>query len=423
MHKKHWILEIVVLVAAASLPRPGTEVRAAAPQSGPWHAWLESPGGELPFGLRLDGSPTTPEALLLNGKERITVPRVSIDGDRIVFDINHYDSKIMARVSGGGRRLDGTWTKRGRNDAITKMAFHAVYGQHPRFNQQKMAPENARRIDGRWAVQFSSSDEPAIGAFETQSNGNVSGTFLTTTGDYRYLAGAFDGTTLRLSCFDGGHAFLFAATLDSDGTLKGDFWSRDAWHETWTARRDDSAELPDGFSLTRGTNVPLSQITYRDLKGQRVSLGDDRFQGRARIIEVFGTWCPNCHDASEYLAELDRKYKDRGLSILGVAFELSDDFDRSVRQVRTFVRRHNASYPILIGGLADREKADSIFPLIDRVRSYPTFVFLNRRGGVEAVYSGFSGPATGSDYDRLRERWESLIQGLLSDNIPSQGRH
>ncbi|MFQ5463717.1 MAG: TlpA disulfide reductase family protein, partial [Phycisphaerae bacterium] len=401
----------------------GSEVRAAAPQPGPWHAWLDSPGGELPFGLELGGSAAAPMAFFLNGKERIAVPRVSLEGNRVVFDIDHYDSKIVARVSDGGKRLDGEWAKRGRNDAMTRMAFHAVHGRQPQFRQESRMPAAAHGVDGRWAVKFSSSNEPAVGAFKTESDGSVSGTFLTTTGDYRYLAGGFDGTTLRLSCFDGGHAFLFVASMGSDDVLTGDFWSRDAWHETWTGKRDDSVQLPDAFSLTRGTKVSLSQVAYRDLKGRNISLGDARFQGKARIIEVFGTWCPNCHDASDYLAELNRKYKDRGLSIVGIAFELSNDFDRSVRQVHTFAKRHNASYPILIGGLADREKADSIFPLIDRVRSYPTFVFLNRRSGIEAVYSGFSGPATGSDYDRLRERWESLIQGLLSDNIPDHGRN
>jgi len=413
----------IVALAAASVLLGNAATAYAEPHLGAWRAWLDSPGGDLPFGLELGGTKAIETALLINGKERISVPSFWLAEDRIAFGIDHYDSKILAKLSDSGKRMDGEWNKRGRNDAVTKMAFHAVYGQHPRFKQLKSAPGGKSRLDGRWAVQFSSSDEPAVGAFETESDGSVSGTFLTTTGDYRYLAGGFDGATLRLSCFDGGHAFLFSATMGSDGTLKGDFWSRDAWHETWTATKDASVQLPDGFSLTRGTKVALSEITYRDLKGESVSLGDAQFQGNARIIELFGTWCPNCHDASDYLAELDRKYKAQGLSVLGIAFELSDEFDRSVRLVNRFAKRHDASYPILIGGLADREKADSIFPLIDRVRSYPTFVFLNRLGEIEAVYSGFSGPATGSDHDRLRKRWETLIGRLLSDNIPSDGRN
>ena len=117
--------------------------------------------------------------------------------------------------------------------------------QHPKLVAAVMPPD----VAGRWAVDFEQDEEPAVAVFR-QDGRNLAGTFLTATGDYRYLAGTLSGDRLRLSCFDGAHAFLFDARLRDDGSLRGDFWSRDSWHDTWTARRDPQATLADGFAQT-----------------------------------------------------------------------------------------------------------------------------------------------------------------------------
>ena len=89
-------------------------------------------------------------------------------------------------------------------------------------------------MSGRWAVTFTSDvgkPEAAVGEF-TQSGDAVSGTFLAETGDHRFLAGQMQGDELYLSTFDGAHAFLYKAKVDSDGALAGDFWVGTAHHET-----------------------------------------------------------------------------------------------------------------------------------------------------------------------------------------------
>jgi len=251
--------------------------------------------------------------------------------------------------------------------------------------------------------------------FKKLADGMIEGTFLTTTGDYGYLSGTYEAGRLRLSCFDGAHAFLFDATMQADGTLKGDFWSRDTWHETWTATRDEKAPLPDSYSKTHWTGgVALDALRFPDLDGQIHSLDDPAFRGRARIIEVFGSWCPNCNDASRFLAELDRRYHDRGLRIVGLAFELTGDFSRDAAQVRKFAKVNGVEYPILIAGTSDKAVASSALPVLDRLRGYPTTILLRGDGTVRAVHTGFSGPATGADHDELRREFEEMVVDLLN---------
>ena len=220
------------------------------------------------------------------------------------------------------------------------------------------------------------------------------------------------GSRLHLSCFDGAHAFLFSAALEGE-TLRGDFWSRDSYHTTWTAAKDAGAALPDDFALTRwtGDEIALASLSFPDVDGTPRRLDDPAFTGDARLLVVFGSWCPNCNDLSEYLVELDARYE--GLSILGLAFEYGDDLEAQRAAVRDYLAHHGASYPALVCGTVNKEKASAALPILDRVRAYPTTVFMDGQGRVSAVHTGFSGPATGERHQRLRERFESEIESLL----------
>lgn len=419
------LLAAAALALAPSAPSPRTP---AAPvvepgelELGPWRARLTSPGGELPFGLELAREDGALRADLVNGPERIPVPEVSFDGATLVLALPHYDSRIEARLGGG--RLTGAWRKRSGAERWAELPFEAEPGPGPRFRPPSDgAPDAAgagASLDGRWAVRFESSADPAVGLFETARGGELAGTFLTTTGDYRYLAGDVRGRELRLSCFDGAHAFLFTARLRDDGTLAGDFWSRDTWHETWTARRDDGASLPDPYEQTAWTG-DLAEVVLPDLDGVPRSLADPAFAGRARILQVFGSWCPNCHDEAPFLASLHERYGPRGLSVVGLAFELTGDFERDAQQVRRYAARHGVRFPLLVAGTADKRAAARALPALDAVRSFPTTVFLHGDGRVRAVHSGFAGPATGAAHAELVREFEALVEELLAEPVPER---
>ncbi|MFN0243587.1 MAG: redoxin family protein [Planctomycetota bacterium] len=397
-------------------------LESASPQTGPWRAWLVSPGGELPFGLEIARGDQGLRVAIVNGSERIQVPSIRTQGEEMFFELSHFDSLLRVRFSVDGASAVGKWTKRSGADRWTTLTFGARAGAAPRFpalGDPEAAAANAGAIDGRWKVAFDPSGDPAIALFRTVDDGSIEGTFLTPTGDYRYLAGTLDGDRLRLSAFDGAHAYLFDARLTEKGELAGDFYSGDRWHEQWKAKRDDRAELPDAYSLTRWNDAfGLDALAYPDLEGELRSLGGPEFAGRALVVQLFGTWCPNCHDEMAYLAELHRRYEPRGLSIVGLAFEYTSDAERSVAQVRRALTRHGAQYPVLIAGLADKHQASEAFPAIDRLRAFPTTIFIGRDGRVRGVHTGFSGPGTGAAYVELKAEFEARIEELLTSPPP-----
>lgn len=398
---------------------------------GGWNAWLESPGGKLEcyMTLRRDEGRTIVE--FINATESVAVPTVVWNraARTLELEFPHYDSRIESTASADGLRLDGEWRKRSGPERWSTLAFHATPAPRQRVpgcvdDEVRYVPNSydsnlSAYLDsfaGRWSVDFESSDDPAVMTLGTRATGHCVSTIETTLGDYRYLNGRTEhDASFFLSCFDGAHAFLFKAQLAKDGSLSGDFWSGDSWHETWTAVRDDSARLPDPFRLTNfNENVKLDELAFPDLGGKQRKLAE--FPGKARVLVAFGSWCPNCNDEAEFLRELDDKYRARGLSIVGLAFELTGNRERDAKQVKIYAERHKLTFPLLVAGTSDKEAASKAFPLLDKVRAYPTTLFVRRDGTVRAVHQGYSGPATGAEHTKLRDDFERLIEELLAES-------
>ena len=390
-------------------------------ETGTWRAWLDSPGGDLPFALEIERAGAKIAAKIGNGEESIPVPETRIEGAEIVFDIPHYDSRITARIAPLGTKLEGEWKKRSGPERWTKLPFHAVAGPAPRFGHLPDAP--ARALEGRWSVRFQKGAESGVLILRKGAAEGVEGTFLMPTGDFRWLAGSMQGKRLRLSCFDGAHAFLFDATIDDYGGWSGKFWSGDRWEDDWVGKLDPNARLADGFDEVRWKEgFDLAQLTFPDLDGKKRSLADPAFAGRAIVIQVLGSWCPNCHDETAYLARVYDRYRARGLSVVGLAFEHSGDFARDAEQVRRMRDRHAVQYPILVAGLSDKKKVAAAIPALDRVLAFPTTIFLHGDGRVRAVHSGFAGPGTKEEHEKLKKRFEGIVEELLAEPPPTKPR-
>lgn len=395
---------------------------------GTWRATLASPGGPLPFTLRFTESEGGVDAVVLNGEEEAPTSGVSVDGSNVTVAFDFYDSAIDATVSEDGTRLAGTWRRTGEAGAQTVLDFAAVRGDTDRFKPgDAVGAENAvASVAGVWSTVFVDEDgqEPARGQLE-QDGDRVTGTFLTPTGDYRFLEGTYENGLLRLSTFDGAHAFLFHARGRDDGGLEGDFWSRDTYHATWTATpaEADARVLPDPWTQASLTNDEgLFRFAFPDLEGNTVRHDDPRFAGKVVAINIFGSWCPNCNDDAPLLGSWDRRFGDQGLAIVGLAFEFTGDVERDRRQVRRFSDRHGLRYPMLLaGGTSDKADAAALLPDLDRVVAYPTTVFVGRDGRVRKIYSGFAGPGTGEAHAEMVAELEGLLAELLAEPVPESG--
>lgn len=388
------------------------------PFTGQWRGTLETAGGDLPFRMEIvDNGTGEMQACVYNGIERLPFSRVEMQGKKIRLIFDHYDSFIEAEPDADGGRLVGAFFRNKGKGPEKLMNFTAYRDQDFRFeppHPEVIAKGDWGDVSGAWNLTFGEGDDawPAH-ALLSQDKADLSGTMLTRVGDFRYLAGSFIENKLKLSVFDGAHCFLFVADLLDDGTLKGAFYSGATRQTPWIGVRGKN-NLPDPFNLSKVTSADrIFSFDFPDSEGNRVTNLDARFKGKPVILFIFGSWCPNCHDGGEYLAGLYRKFHDRGLQVVGLACEFSDDPSASSEMVRRFKRMYDIDWPVLLLGTSSKAEVSDALPDLDRLWSYPTFFFIDRDGKVQKVYTGFRGPATGDYFSELQNDFMRSIEAIL----------
>lgn len=379
---------------------------------GMWLAELEVMNNEvLPFIMTLKNSDGHYTMDLHNADEVIEIDEIEIDKDSIIIRMPVYEGYIAGTFS--DNEIHGSFIKESLDRVVP---FSARFGEKERF---KIEDTPAVNISGIWEVLFSPETEDtyiAKGIF-TQQGSNVTGTFRTTTGDYRYLEGVVDGSMLKLSTFDGAHAFLFTADV-ADSIFKGTFYSGNHFKEPFTGKRNAQYELPNEDSLTyiKEGEGPFT-FSFPDTEGKTVSLADDRFEDKVTIVQIMGTWCPNCLDETKFLVNYLNENGDKDLEIVGLAFEYAKTKEKAINSIRRLKNRINVEYPILLAqfGTSNKLKANEKLPMLNHVLSYPTTIFIDKKGEVRKIHTGFNGPATGDKYISFKNEFSSFVDALLEE--------
>jgi len=395
-----------------------------------WNGQLElNDSIDLHFNFRYFKTPSTNAVgyngytvEIYNGSEIIKAENVVLKHDKktfapdsLFFKMPLFDSEFKCKVLGADS-LRGVWINHSRKDKnVLQVSIKPVSVQiHDPFW-------------GKWEVDFSpdnkTENSKAIGIFKRGCWDMMDGTFLTETGDYRFLTGigGYDYMTqdssMYLSCFDGSHAFVFQAKKKADGTIEGDFYSGMHWHEKWIGKRNDSFELtnPDSLTFLKPGYESL-EFTFPDLNGKQVSLSDAKYKGKVVIVQIMGSWCPNCMDETKFLSPFYDKNKERGLEIIGLAYEKTGDFQKAVTNVQRTQKRFNCKYDLLIAATSsDRAEAAKTLPMLNHIMSFPTTIYIDKKGKVRKIHTGFNGPATGKYYDKFVEDTNRFVEKLLGE--------
>ena len=367
--------------------------------------------GEVPFLFEIEY--ITPDSFVMiieNGEERLVVDDITVGHDirtahdtiRIEFPV--YDTYIRGEYEGGV--IEGEWVVPYKQNY--SIPFVARHGQGRRFGDFDKAP--VTDVSGKWAVVFGEGEEayPAVGEFQ-QDGTRLTGTFRTETGDYRYLDGNVLDNKLYLSVFDGSHAFVFEGKILDDDNIVGSFRSGKHYRTTWTAERDPDATLPDPESLTQlNEGYESIDFTFPAPGGRPVSLSDPRYAGKPKLVQILGTWCPNCRDETNFIKQYLAEHPDTDLEVIGLAFERYRDPARADATIARYQRALDLPYPVLRAGYYDKKEAAEQLPMLDKVMSYPTLLFVDRANRVRAIHTGFNGPATG-EYDAFRAQFDRRV--------------
>jgi len=375
-------------------------------QTGSYRAALDLAGGELRFTLVIEGGTPGLSGRLCNGAECQPLSAIRRAGDSLVFELADYAATITALPRGDS--LVGQYHNVGRRGPRT-IPFRAARGSWP------VVPASAALL-GDWDAFFEGTvgATPRILRFRNGSRG-LEGTVISNSGDYGGFWGAAAGDSFAIAHFDGSFVYLLAGRQTGD-TLRGTFHAGLRSQTPFVAVRSTGRpHLTPPTEVTGADSAAPFRFAFPDLSGKLVSSDDPRFKGKVVVVDIFGSWCPTCHDAAPALVQLYRDYHSRGVEVVGLAFEAIGDTAIDAPLVRRYRDKFGIPFPLLMGGVSDQDAVSAALPQLRGFTAFPTTIFLGRDGRVHRIHAGFYGPATGAQHQAVVREFRQEVERLLSE--------
>jgi thiol-disulfide isomerase/thioredoxin len=403
---------------------------------GRWDAQLLNNGPTVDFRLDIVGTGDGLKGVFYDGfKPYDGTTSAKFQQGKLVLKAEHYLTTITATLRDG--ELFGETVLQGPNYA-SHYDFHAVRHRDQPAATGRHVPD----ISGAWELPLetpSSKGERAFRFIVQQEGANVAASILRVDGDTGAYSGTYQNGKWVLSHFDGSRPGVIEVEAQSDGTLA------IVAHNEALKRAFEGNERDKGYSEQRFGDATPHYVAYRtavararglpppddylahttarssdekftfsfpDVDGKVVSSEDSRFKGKVVLAIVTGTWCPNCHDEAQFLVQLDKQYRDRGLAIVALDFEEPEQ-QGSLARERAFVKQYGVQYTYLIAG-APAEMWEKV-PQLSNLNTWPATVFVGRDGRIKAVHSGFASPASGEFHEQVRREFTARIEALLAE--------
>jgi thiol-disulfide isomerase/thioredoxin len=352
---------------------------------------------------------------IYNGKEVYQLSVKKRIGDTIVYQFPAQDAEWRVAFEKDFSEARGWWINYNKKVPVR-------YPVHLYMTLSEMIPKPDTifpELFGRWKVVFepgTPNEEVLVGVFQQEMNGRIFGSFLSETGDYRYLHGYAANGKLHLQTYTGYWAFVVEADLNGSNEMTGVFYSGGKSSTPFKATRDETVQLRNEAELTylikRDERVVLNNLIK--LNGRKTNL-DFSKNGQVTLIQIMGTWCPNCIDETNLLRALKETYGPKGLEIIALGFEVGADSKKQRSRLKKFAKDLQVNYPVYLAGTSSKEAAAAYFPMLNGIMSFPTSILVDRQGKIIAIHTGFSGPATGTAYTELVEKFKQEIEGALNE--------
>ncbi|HSQ44062.1 MAG TPA: TlpA disulfide reductase family protein [Ginsengibacter sp.] len=354
---------------------------------------------------------------VINAAERIKITDVKIAGDSMFFAMPVFESSFRVKLQDNGN-ITGIYVKgTARNTQYWPLSGYA--NERERFIPEYEAAKN--NISGKWDVSITRANgtkRKAVAVFEQNGN-KLTGSFLTPAADYRYLDGIVTGDSLFLSAFDGDNVHLFEAKINNADAISGGFFYNGyTAKESWTAQKNDSVSLPEIDDPTRlREGASKLNFTFNNLQGVPVSINDEKYKNKVVVIQLMGSWCANCLDETKFLSAYYKRNRSKGVEIIALAYELTTDSARSKKSVAKFQKLFDVQYPMLITGVtaSDEYKTEKTLPQLTPIKSFPTTIFVDKKGNVREIHTNFYGPGSGEYYIASKNKFFETVDRLLNE--------
>ncbi len=374
-----------------------------APSDGQWQGMIEYADEDVPFEFRVNHDKLNLVVIIVNGEEEIKIKNVTIKDDSIFIPLNPFDALIKAKFD--KHSMEGEWKKGYKKKGIP---FKASYGV-PRFQRSTGRPKLSRK----WELKFMPTGRnsyPAVGMFDAVDD-QVNGTVLTEVGDFRYFSGVMIDDSLLLSSFDGAHGFLIKAKISGD-SLTGNLHFDSEYVERLIGKQNNEADIPSPFNEVPEGHRPFYDILSAGDPGVKVD--EDQYFDKVLVIQLFGTWCPNSMDQTNFLVDW-YKEKPEEVEVLAVTYEPTFSTEYGNRRITDYKELMQVPYNVNLGGELSKGQAALALPYKDKINAFPTLILVDKNGFIRYEFSYFNGPATGPYHTQFTQKFGSLVEELVRE--------
>ena len=123
-----------------------------------------------------------------------------------------------------------------------------------------------------------------------------------------------------------------------------------------------------------GSDQPLPEFSLQSLDG--AMLTNDDLEGKVALVNFWATWCGPCKIEMPWFVEFQRKYKDRGFTVLAISLD-EEGWD----PVRVFAEQMEFNFPVALGDDPVSEDFGGIYVL-------PTTLIVDRSGTIVSRHTG-----------------------------------
>ncbi|WP_214226940.1 TlpA disulfide reductase family protein [Pedobacter sp. B4-66] len=425
MNKSNFLKELILLSLALLF---GTTVWALDKnpagkviREGVWRGVFNVSETQVPFNFEFKGKDLEHGTFtLLNGTRRDDFHVTRLGKDSVFIKMNTYDAALVAKIEDDGT-LSGEYRSLVPGFRGNSLPFTAEHGKNYRFVEPGKDVAPVANISGKWELKFYSKEQVPNKVALLKQNGNkLTGVILQVTGDSRELEGTVQGDEFVLSGFTGPSPKIYKGKINADGTISGVISAGIYDNTKFDGVKDDKAELPDPYKLTfLKEGYKKLDFTFPDLTGKSVSLSDDKYKGKVVIVEIVGTWCPNCTDQTIFLSPWFNKNQKRGVEAIAIGFEQKDSLQYAQYTLGKLRDKYNVKYDILFGGLADKKVVSQKLPALNKFIAFPTTIIIDRKGEVREIYTGYTGTVTGKYYKEYEKKFNDLLDVLIAEEAPS----
>lgn len=348
---------------------------------------------------------------LHRGQDKFRLDKLQNDSQSLMsLGMHIYDSQLSINEIQKDF-AKGEWVRNDKNP-VQKYSITLERNKTQLFDTKHNSTKHS--LDGKWRWTFEpgTEKESVVLAIFQQDKNQVVGSVATPTGDYGYSMGYISENEFKLSTFDGVFAFIIQGKFDQNQTsISGELISLSG-KRSFTAIKDDLFKLPDPTEptkVTRGQNINFALPSVAT--GKVVTLSDSRYKDKAVILQIYGSWCPNCLDEVRFLSKWYNENKDSGVEVIALAFEKAISVERAKANILKSIATYSIQYEFLLASFDSSIKPDKILP-IENFISYPTTLFLNKKHEVVKIHAGFSGPATGGEYDQFLNFFITTVEQI-----------